>query len=291
MLFEHIVAFSESVIKCIKWLGDVFTKPFTYKNKIDKYIVPYFGRANIKDIKQIDVQAFFNKHSNLLKSMQDKFKIILHSIFESAIDNDLCYKNPVKNIKITDGVKMNKNTYTKSEVYEIVQKCIELKYTDILLLIKTGIRRSELLGLKWSDINLKHQYIRIERAVTPNAGSPVIDLPKSDKSIREIPIDDELTEYLTNNFASGYVTTNSEKFITPSGYDKHYKTKMIPIITELNMKYLSPHELRHTYGTLLRENGADIYTIQKVMGHSDINITAQIYVHNDINVLRKNMKI
>lgn len=60
---------------------------------------------------------------------------------------------------------------------------------------------------------------------------------------------------------------------------------------ELNIPKLTPHELRHTYGTLLREKGVDIYTIQKVMDHSDISVTAGTYVHNDIEVLRKQLKI
>lgn len=58
---------------------------------------------------------------------------------------------------------------------------------------------------------------------------------------------------------------------------------------ETKLKKLTPHELRHTYGTILRERGVDIYTIQKVLGHSDIGTTSKIYVHNDLNVLRKQM--
>ena len=49
---------------------------------------------------------------------------------------------------------------------------------------------------------------------------------------------------------------------------------------------LTAHELRHTYGTYLRRHGADIYTIQKLLGHKDINVTAEIYVHNEIDTLR-----
>lgn len=60
---------------------------------------------------------------------------------------------------------------------------------------------------------------------------------------------------------------------------------------ELNIPKLTPHELRHTYGTLLLEKGVDIYTIQKVMGHSDVSVTADVYIHNNINVLRKQLKI
>ena len=58
---------------------------------------------------------------------------------------------------------------------------------------------------------------------------------------------------------------------------------------ETGLPILTPHELRHTFGTLLRENDVDIYTIQKVLGHSAITVTSGIYVHNDIEVLRKRL--
>lgn len=66
---------------------------------------------------------------------------------------------------------------------------------------------------------------------------------------------------------------------------------MTKACSELGIPYLVPHELRHTFGTVLREKGVDIYTISKVMGHSDISITSKIYVHNDLDVLKKAMKL
>lgn len=57
-----------------------------------------------------------------------------------------------------------------------------------------------------------------------------------------------------------------------------------------NIPILSPHELRHTYGTYLRRQGVDIYTIQKIMGHKDIEMTTEIYVHNEIDILKKSME-
>lgn len=59
--------------------------------------------------------------------------------------------------------------------------------------------------------------------------------------------------------------------------------------TDLEIPYLVPYELRHTFGTVLREQGVDIYTISRVMGHGDVVVTDKIYVHNDYDVLRKNM--
>ena len=75
----------------------------------------------------------------------------------------------------------------------------------------------------------------------------------------------------------------------PAGYSKNYTARMRAICKWLDIPYVTPHELRHTYGTLLRTKGADVYTIQKVLGHSDIGITTKIYVHNNLDVLRKKM--
>ena len=79
--------------------------------------------------------------------------------------------------------------------------------------------------------------------------------------------------------------------MSPNTYDKYYTKFMNELVEKAGLPRLTPHELRHTYGTIKREEGVDIYTIQRVMGHSDISTTASIYVHNDIEVLRKQLKL
>lgn len=107
--------------------------------------------------------------------MLDKFRIILYSIFDFAIDNDLCTKNPVKNIKIADNKKEEKNTYTKEQADKLTAHCVTNNILDILILVKTGIRRSELLGLTWDDVNTDEKYIYINSAVTPDEGTSIED--------------------------------------------------------------------------------------------------------------------
>ncbi len=94
------------------------TYHFTYKSNIDKYLIPYFGKAKINDIQQIDIQQYFNKVRGtdgkfLAKSTLDKQKVILKSMFDAAIDNDLCIKNPVKNISINIYQVWQKNMFTR----------------------------------------------------------------------------------------------------------------------------------------------------------------------------------
>lgn len=276
------------------------TYNFTYKSNIDNYLIPYFGKSKISDIKQIDIQKYFNtvktdKDKPLAKSTLDKQKIILKSIFETAIDNDLCYKNPVKNINFPNvSIKKQRPVYTFQEVEKLEKYAIKQNRYDIILLLGTGMRRSELIGLMWDDIDMTNKTIHIQRAVTQTTGKIVIGETKSETSNRYIPISDSLISVINLiPRESEYVISGEkpDKPIVPHSYADKFERFMEKASKELNIPKLTPHELRHTYGTLLREKGVDIYTIQKVMGHSDISVTAGTYVHNDIEVLRKQLKI
>lgn len=274
------------------------TYNFTYKSNVENYMIPFFCKARIKDIQQIDIQRYFNQVNNngkpLSKSTLDKHKMILKSIFDYAIDNDLCYKNPVKNIKFQKVADVNERkayTQVQAKICEDYAKAHNRK--DIVIMLNTGVRRGELLGLKWCDVDFEEKVIHIERAVTKVKGGIIIDKPKTETSIRTIPVSDELLTYLKQFQKSPEIFVIGEKD-TPfsiSTYADYFKSFMEKMSSEIGLPILSPHELRHTYGTTLREKGVDIYTIQKVMGHSDISVTAGIYVHNDIDVLRREMKL
>lgn len=294
----------------IKWL-ETYKKDtvkeqtylFTYKSNIEKYLIPYFKKAKLSDIKQIDIQSYFNKVVNtetkkpLSKTVLDKHKLILHSIFDAAIDNDLCYKNPVKAItypRCAD--KSERNTYNLEQYENFKQYCYKHKHYDMLLLSLLGLRRSELLGLQWNDIDFENKTLSIRRAVTQTVGAVIVDEPKTKTSMRTLPLFDDtlnlLKKILVTADGSLYIIKGSKNDIplSPHSFADAFARKMKRISKEAGIPILTPHELRHTYGTLLREKGVDIYTIQKVLGHSDISTTAKIYVHNDIDVLRKNLK-
>ena len=81
------------------------------------------------------------------------------------------------------------------------------------------------------------------------------------------------------------------KNISVNAFAKKATIKLKKMSEECNIPYLTLHELRHTYGTVLRERGVDIYTISKLLGHSSIGVTSSIYIHNDVEVLRRAMNI
>ena len=124
----------------------------------------------LSDIKPIDVQKFFNEKSKShSKESIKKMRMCLDGIFRTAIENDLCVKNPVtKDTKIPDDDMEDfsaKRTYTQAQRDQILEFAKTHRFgLDITILLKTGMRRGELLGLRWEDVDFENSVIYIRRA-------------------------------------------------------------------------------------------------------------------------------
>lgn len=134
------------------------------EKRSEKYIYPYFENCSIKSIRPIDTQNFFDCAAicNLSSSVKEKLRFTLNGAFDSTIDNDFCYKNPVKNIVLPAYINV-----IKKQVYTIEQQKLILIYIKsngcdkgIAILLKTGLRHSELLAV---EIILKTSQLRLIR--------------------------------------------------------------------------------------------------------------------------------
>ena len=270
----------------------------TYKDKVDKYLIPYFGMSLLTDIRPIDIQAFYNlcaqQHS---LSTNKKIQLCLNSIFETAITNDLCYKNPARGLSIQSNLpKKEKHIFSQEEADQVLSFAkYHPKGLSIVLLLSLGLRRSELLGLMWSDIDLQNRTVQIQRAVTPVHNRSTIGPPKTPTSIRMLPLTLELCNYLqpiaADSSPSCFIIGGKETFCSISNWIHHY---FDPFVRDLSKKHpdfpqLTPHEYRHTCGTLLYRRTKNIYAVSKFLGHSDVVITSKIYVHNDVEALRNDL--
>lgn len=276
----------------------------TYQGPVEKYLIPYFGKSLLKDIKPIDIKSFYSEMSKkYYESTLKKVKLCLNAIFNTAIENDMCIKNPAKNVSYTvQNASDAKHVYTQEEVDLIIRSAKEHKYgLGIILLLKLGLRRSELVGVMWSDIDFKNKTIHVQRAVTVVNGKPVLSKTKSSTSNRILPIDNETTSVLMDAYQNrkessgdGYIIGNlndDSKFISPDTFVQKRYEKVMVFLGEKGIRRLSPHELRHTCGTLLYEKTNDIYAVSKFLGHADVNITTKIYVHDDVEMLRSALSI
>lgn len=248
------------------------------------------------------LQQYFNSKTHLSQSTLNKQKIALHDMFEKAIQNDLIYKNPMKAVTIPN----TKPAKTRSIWDEgtantaLAFAKTHPKGLGVVILLKTGLRRGELVGLKWSDFDFDENILYIQRSVRHKIkgdGKSPIEIVSSNKiknHQRCIPFNDDLKMYLLSiERKSEYVIADeSGNMITPNSYSKYYFN---PVINDLihvhpDIPRLTPHELRHTYGTMLREKEIDIYTISRVLGHSDVSTTEKVYVKNTLSALKNAMK-
>lgn len=281
-----------------KWL-EVYKKPFvddntfryTYQGIVKKHLLPFFGAANLADIRPVDIIQFFSEHTEMSQSHLDKCMLCLRGIFETAVDNGLCSKDPCRNVKPQSKKHPNvKQVYSDDEIARLEDYCLQTgRMPEIILLLETGLRRGELLGLKWEDVDLGNATLSVRRSIAVDKGNHVKENRPKWGSFRTIPLSAPALKLLRHLPRAGaFIFGNPETGLPrrPDSWGIKLRTLMKRAHEEIGVPILSAHELRHTYGTRLRRHGADIYTIQKIMGHKDIDVTANTYVHNEIEVLR-----
>lgn len=265
------------------------TFEYTYRQTLQNHLLPYFRAFKLKDITNSMVQSFFNGKKSCSTSALSKMRICLMQIFDTAIANQIVKFNPCSSVKIVSNKQKAKtDTYTNEEVQQI----INLSYLHrfgiyIHILIRMGLRVSELCGLMWEDIDFDKGTMTIQRACTDLNGKAVIGAPKSDKSNRIIPIPRDLLKELKTERKKGYlVVSPTGKNITPRTFtSKRYNV----FFEEMGFRKLSPKQMRHTCGTLLYEKCHDIYAVKSFLGHADINVTSNVYVHANAQDLAKKL--
>ena len=288
---DERILFSEMAEKWLYNYKDGNVKETTFKGNYERpvqlHLIPWFGRYYMDQINQATIQEFFSEKSKNYSSTQlQKFKLCLNAIFETAIINEYCRKNPCRQLVIRSKKKSKpKRTYTIQQAQEVIKKTTEHENgIYIRILLQMGLRCSELCGLMWEDIDLEHGIMHVKRACVDNNGIPLIDEPKNQKSLRSIPMPQDLIDFLKERRGSGYIVLSvNNKNISPKSFSaKKYKK----FFRDTGLPELTPHELRHTCGTLLYNKTHDIYAVSKFLGHSSIAITTKLYVHDSPEALR-----
>ena len=166
------------------------------------------------------------------------------------------------------------------------------------LMITTGMRRGECIGLKWRDIDFNNAVIRIERNVTYTAKSGLtVSTPKTSASLRTIPLMRTALKLLENLFKERATehpnTILDDSFVFPSEADifsprdpNAVTHRVKRFMKSHGLPDMSPHDLRHSCATLLLSSGADVKSVQEILGHTNASTTLNFYVKADINQMQ-----
>jgi len=145
----------------------------SYANPVERHIIPYFGRKTLDEIRQIDVQTYINLIAlKFAKETVKKHYHCLNRMFETAVENDYCLKNPAHKVKIPKTKeRAEMAVYTEEQAQMVFNYGYCHRFSAaVQFLIQTGVSRSELLGLRWDAVDFENKtvYIRRGAAIVPD---------------------------------------------------------------------------------------------------------------------------
>jgi integrase len=181
-------------------------------------------------------------------------------------------------------------------LYQYLYDNLNERNIGILICLFTGLRIGEICALRWGDISLTEQTLRVRLTMQRIQTSPgtdkktkiLIAAPKSSCSVRTIPLPNELVQILSSyeREENAYVLTGvTEKFVEPRTMQNHFRR----ITNACGISNVNYHALRHTFATRCVELGFDIKSLSEILGHASVNITMNRYVHPSMETKRKNM--
>jgi integrase len=296
-----------------------------WDNIVDNYLIPYFGNRPLDKIKRNDLELYFIANSDLCKSTLKTHLSVLNEIFSNACDNDLIEKNPCANFKLQVGRKSSeKKIYSKEQTDLILSYSEKHRFgLGVDIMLNCGVSRSELLGIKWEDIDFENHSVFVHQSVTPRQrkcsegeSRVVIDETKNRFRTRTVALPLSTINHICTHPREIIVGENKHKHIAGKivvpeyliynrygnvcspdvWYRRHYKTFMTDMHNfylkkGIDIPILSAHSLRHTRASLWLNEGKSPYAIAAEMGWADFEMLNRVYGHRDIDELRKLLDI
>jgi integrase len=272
----------------------------SYRDIIEGYLIPAFGRTKLKDLQTLSIQKYFNSLYECSplsgKPMSAKTVKNIHVIFNAALQRavqvDILRKNPVQGIELQKCKRYQSDVYDTKELSKLFTL---LEGTDLKLpvsiLIYMGFRRGELLALTYDRVDFLNNTISIDRSTVQVKGEAITKSPKTDSSIRKIDAPLILMDMLRNELESYeerkarygkdfhdtnliVCKPNGEGYL-PDSFTQKFKR----FLKKHGLRHLRVHDLRHENATLMLKAGVNPKVMQRRLGHSNYSTTMDIYSH------------
>jgi integrase len=273
----------------------------SYKQLLRLYVLPAFGRLAVNGIERSYVKQFLGDWSqkatlsrNTLRLMMCTLRVILNG----AVEDGIIDRNPAEKLgRFTKTEKPDNQAQamTREEAQAFLTAAIETRqelYPLFLMALRAGLRKGELIALKWGDIQFggdddSNRYILVQR----NYVQGRFTTPKSKKS-RRVDLSKQLRRALLElrdkrmleAFMAGRPSISDDlvfpsKANTPLDANNLVHYHFQPLLESAGLRHFRFHDLRHTFGSLLIQDGASLSYVKEQMGHASIKVTADTYGH------------
>lgn len=311
---EDLVSGAMTVSAWYKQWIDLYKKPKgltekslkMYDEKFNGYIRPAIGHMKLKDVKDVHLQRILNSQAGRSASHVKKIRMVLQEMFKRARQSRLIPYDPAELLELPTVKQGRRRSITEEERAAILAVAERHRAgLWILTLLYTGMRPGETAALTWSDVDFDHNEIHVHAA--KESGNRTIKGPKTDSGVRDIPIHAALLPRLLAArgkpfslvFPTKAGTVQNESsmrrmwnsFRTELDLQLGAKTKDGKIVESVVADDLTPYCLRHTFCTDLQRAGVPINNAKELMGHADIQTTANIYTHRDNTTLHNSIAL
>lgn len=242
-----------------------------YKNYVYNHINPYFKGFKLKNLKPIHIEEFYNSER---QNYKEKTVLQAHRILSralgDAVKNNLITKNPCALVDSPSPDEFEATIPSVEHYFAILEAARGTEHEiPVMLAGLCGLRRSEVFGLTWNDIDFEEATLTVRQAVVTAEKKLEHKKPKSKKSNRTISIPEDVLAVLSEKKSVGYVVSTNGDVSHPGNYSRRFSS----FLSTNNLPHIRFHDLRHFHATLMLEAGVPLKHAQSRMGHSNISMT------------------
>ncbi|WP_321388792.1 site-specific integrase [uncultured Enterococcus sp.] len=256
-----------------------------YSGRVEKHILPFLGNKKMNELGTADINDFIY-HLQLKDLSPTTIKgiitVLKHALNQACKERYLV-ENPCEDVNLPKSRNERVNALTVQQQRQLEEMALQEKScSPVILALYTGMRIGEISGLKWSDIDFQKNTIQIRRTLlrvncedSVQKTKLILSTPKTETSRRDIPLAENLREYLLENRKkanSEFLIACKNSFAEPRVIN--YRFKKIIEAANLNIHF---HVLRHTFATRCIEEGVDVATLSRLLGHSSVKLTLDTY--------------
>jgi len=258
-----------------------YSTKLTYEGYLRKWILPRWGNYLLTRINAGEVELWL-RSLPLARSSCAKARNLMSVLFNHGIRHDICGLNPIRLVRQSAKRRKIPAVLSVADIQKLLPALPFRERTLVLLDVGTGLRMSELLALKWRDVNFQAREISVTRSIVFQVVGPC----KTEASQKPIPLDSYLAKALREwRKHTKYRAPDDWVFASPASCGRRpYWAQSImrnlirPVAVELGItEHIGWHTFRHTYSSLLRANGADIKVMQELLRHASSRVTLDTY--------------
>lgn len=271
------------------------TTAYGYCNIINNHIIPCLGNIELQKLQPFHIQQYYRKlmeEKGFSPNTVHKHHANIRKALDYALKQQFVYRNVADAVSLPRKIRFEGQAYSKEQLNVLLEKVKDTKLElPIYLAGYLGLRREEIVGLKWKYLDFERRILYVHEVRTSAGNKVIIKSPKTDKSKRSLFIPDGLLDLLLKCkmrqdefmqlLGDEYENTG---YVCAHENGRPYRVNSVTewfadFLTKHGLPKIRLHDLRHTFASILYDEGIDLKAISEALGHSDIGTTSRIYTH------------